>query len=279
MNISETDILNKTRAEEHDADVWGEFYIPPYFHKLNLKRATKSSYIVGKRGCGKTMLLKYLDYHTAFSKNRVEMPSDEVSHVGIYWRVDTQFCNSLNYRGLDEFDWTSIFESYFSLVISIEIIRSLEVIANSSYEGFSKSDFEKNILPSLSDFHPGFPNKLTEVESFLESCRRKFSSWVSNISVFDKPFLTPGKSFLESLIKDIQQISGLESASFYVYIDEVENLVPYQRRLLNSFLKHSQKPLIVSFTSKEVSNETATTGPESINATHDFKLIYLDGFL
>jgi len=120
---------------------------------------------------------------------------------------------------------------------------------------------------------------LTEVESFLESCRRKFSSWVSNISVFEKPFLIPGKSFLESLIKDIQQISGLESASFYVYIDEVENLVPYQRRLLNSFLKHSQKPLIVSFTSKEVSNETATTGPESINTTHDFKLIDLDGFL
>ena len=57
MTTSEQNILTKTRAEEHEADVWGEFYIPPYFNRLSLKTATKSTYIVGKRGCGKTMLL------------------------------------------------------------------------------------------------------------------------------------------------------------------------------------------------------------------------------
>lgn len=100
MTTSEQNILTKTRAEEHEADVWGEFYIPPYFNRLSLKTATKSTYIVGKRGCGKTMLLKYLDYHTAFSKKREVIVDDEVSHIGIYWRADTQFCNSLNHRVL-----------------------------------------------------------------------------------------------------------------------------------------------------------------------------------
>ena len=113
MTTSESNILAKTRAEEHEADIWGEFYIPPYFNRLSLKTATKSTYIIGKRGCGKTMLLKYLDYHTAFSTSRDFIPENEVSHIGIYWRVDTQFCNSLNHRGLNEHEWTSIFESYF----------------------------------------------------------------------------------------------------------------------------------------------------------------------
>ena len=279
MTISENNILAKTRAEEHDADVWGEFYIPPYFNRLSLKNATKSTYIIGKRGCGKTMLLKYLDYHTAFSEKRSEIEDNETSHIGIYWRVDTQFCNSLNHRGLQEYEWISVFESYFALVISIEIIRSLKVIAKSSFKNFTCNAFDISLLSSLPDFDRDYPEQLNQLESFLESNRRKFSSWVSNISVSQKPFLPPGKTFLEEMIKDIRKISGLENASFYIYIDEVENLVPYQRRVLNSLLKHCQKPLIISFTSKELSTETATTGAESINATHDFRLFSLDELL
>jgi len=78
MSIKDTAKLAKTRAEEHDADVWGEFFIPPYFDQLQLKEATKSTYITGKRGCGKTMLLKYFDYHTAFSPKRTEIPAEGV---------------------------------------------------------------------------------------------------------------------------------------------------------------------------------------------------------
>jgi hypothetical protein len=279
MTTSEQNILTKTRAEEHEADVWGEFYIPPYFNRLSLKTATKSTYIVGKRGCGKTMLLKYLDYHTAFSKKREVITDDEVSHIGIYWRADTQFCNSLNHRGLVEHEWISIFESYFSLVISVEIIRSLRTIAYSAFEKFSLSDFENLKFKSITDFHPDYPNTPDQLESFLESKRRSFSSWISNISTIQKPILPPGIVFLDAMIEDIRKSTGLETSSFFVYVDEVENLVSYQRHVLNSFLKHSQRPLIVSFTSKELSDDTATTGPESINATHDFRLLSLDELL
>jgi hypothetical protein len=272
----ENTILNKTKAEEHDADVWNEFYIPPYFNRLLLKSATKSTYIVGKRGCGKTMLLKYLDYHTAFSKNRSEIEDDEISHIGIYWRVDTQFCNSLNHRGIDEYEWISIFESYFSIVIAIEIIRSLRVIAKSTFSKFNTKDFNDLRFNSIADFHSDCPAVPSELESFLESRRRRFAFWISNISGIQKPILPPGRIFLDVMIEDIKKTSGLENASFFIYVDEAENLVPYQRRVLNTFLKHSQRPLIVSFTSKVLSNETATTGPESINATHDFRLLALD---
>ena len=279
MTTSEQNILTKTRAEEHEADVWGEFYIPPYYNRLSLKTATKSTYIVGKRGCGKTMLLKYLDYHTAFSKKREIVADDEISHIGIYWRADTQFCNSLNHRGLVEHEWESIFESYFSLVISVEIIRSLRVIANSAYSKFSLKDFENLKFKSVTDFHPDYPLLPDQLELFLESKRRFFSSWISNISTIQRPVLPPGKDFLDAMIGDIRNYSGLETSSFFVYVDEFENLVSYQQHVLNSFLKHSQRPLIVSFTSKELSNDTATTGPESINATHDFRLLSIDELL
>ncbi|MGE1093642.1 hypothetical protein ACQJ02_21890 [Pseudomonas zeae] len=272
-------IPSKTRAEEHDADIWGEFFIPPYFERLGLKTATKSTYIIGKRGCGKTMLLKYFDYHTAFSARRHEISQDEISHVGIYWRVDTQFCSSLQHRGIATDHWQAIFESYFSLYIAIEIIRSLRTIAKSAYRDFNVDDFEGLKFESIPDFHPDFPSGALELENFLAKVRRSFSTWISNVAVTPQPLLPPGKIFLEALIEDIKALPSLSGASFYIYVDEVENLVPYQRRVLNTLLKHSQRPLIVNFTSKEQSSENQTTGPEWVNATHDYRLLDLDKLL
>ncbi len=276
MLEKQDNILSKTRAEDYGPDIWGKFYIPHYFKDMALKNATKSTYIVGKRGCGKTMLLKYLDYRTSFSPSRKSIPSSEISHVGIYWRVDTQFCNSLHHRGIGIDEWTQVFDSYFSLVISVEIIRSLRHIAKSQFQGFDDHVFSKIRLENISDFGDEYPSNLRGLEKILETKRRQFSSWISNISLIDRPVLPAGRTFVDSIIEELKQIPELESVAFYVYLDEVENLVPYQRHLLNSYLKHSQKPFIVSFTSKEFSEDTETTGPESINATHDFNLITLD---
>lgn len=279
MTSEHDNILTKTRAEEHEEDIWGEFYIPPYFNKLLLKSATKSSYIVGKRGCGKTMLLKYLDYHTAFSSKRNKIPEKEVSHIGIYWRADTQFCNSLNHRGLTEHDWISIFNEYFSLIIAIEIIKSIKTIATSAFEKFSNDDFNNLKFNSIPDFHSDFPSDAKELQSYLESKRRRFSTWSSHIAKVEKPIMPPGKHFLDSMIEDIKKAVGLENSSFYIYVDEFENLAQYQKRVLNTFLKHCQKPILINFISKELADETATTGSESINATHDFRLQPLDGLM
>jgi hypothetical protein len=274
--IHDPTILSKTRAEEHDDDVWGKFFLPPYFNHVGLKTATKSTYIIGKRGCGKTMLLKFLDFHTAFSPSRQQIDAHELNHIGIYWRADTQFCNSLKRRLLDDDEWVSVFESYFALVVSLEIIRSIRAISCSAVTIFSELDFLNLKFESAKDFHPSFPVAAAELEQFLESTSRSFSTWISNMALMPRPILPPGKYFIDSLIGDIRKTSGLAQAAFYVYVDEIENLVPYQRRVLNSMLKHSQKPFIVSFTSKELSSETATTGPEFINATHDFHILNLD---
>jgi hypothetical protein len=275
--IIDHSILAKTRAEEHSADVWGKFFVPPYFDSLSLKGATKSTYLVGKRGCGKTMLLKYLDYHTLFSPNRTIIPANEIEHIGIYWRVDTQFCNSMRLRGIEEAEWTNIFNCYFSLAIASEIIRSLKCVALSSYADFTSENLKRMSFNSAEDYSlPADPVKL---EKALDKTRRGFSLWISNLSTAQRPLLPPGKDFLDSLILDIKNTPGLEKSCFYVYVDEVENLVPYQRRVLNTYLRHSQQPLIVSFTSKELSDENGTTGKESITATNDYNLCYIDNLM
>jgi hypothetical protein len=279
MTAMDTSKLAKTRAEEHDADVWGEFFMPPYFDQLRLKGATKSTYITGKRGCGKTMLLKYFDYHTAFSPRRSEIPATEVEHVGIYWRVDTQFCSSMKHRGIEEAEWGVVFDGYFGLVIAVELLRAARAIASSAFAGFDIAQFNQLALPSAADFVPDFPRPARELMAHLEKVRRLFSTWISNVQAVSRPLLPPGREFIAALVEDLRVTPGLEELCVHVYVDEVENLVPYQRRVLNSFLKHSQRPLIVNFTSKEHPTDNQTSGPESINATHDYRLLDLDKLL
>jgi hypothetical protein len=276
MNTSK---LTKTRAEEHDADVWGEFFLPPYFDQLKLREATKSTYITGKRGCGKTMLLKYFDYHTAFSVRRRSIPADEVAHVGVYWRVDTQFCSSMKHRGIDENEWGVVFEGYFGLVIAIELIRATRQIATSVFPKFDLDRFQELELTSAADFIQTLPTSARELMLELEKLRRTFSTWVSNVLSTPRPILPPGREFVSALVSDLRTNTGLEDLCLQVYVDEVENLVPYQRRVLNSFLKHSQRPVIVNFTSKEHPTDNQTSGTESINATHDYRLLDLDVLL
>lgn len=280
MNMQiDSSLLAKTRAEEHEADVWGEFFIPPYFDKLALSTATKSVYITGKRGCGKTMLLKYFDYHTAFSQRRDHIPESEIDHVGVYWRVDTQFCSSLHHRGIDELEWSVVFESYFGLVIAIELLHAVKTIADSAFKEFDEAKLASQTFRSAADYLEGAPSTHDDLRRYLESLRRKFTTWVSNVKAIERPVLPPGRAFLLSLIEDLRVRPELATFSLFVYVDEIENLVKYQRHVLNSFLKHSQRPLIVSFTSKEHPSDNQTSGPESINATHDYRHLDLDKFL
>lgn len=274
-NLSQK-LLTKTRAEEHDVDIWGKFYIPPYFDRLNIFDSSKSTYFIGKRGCGKTMLLKYLSYHSRFSSKRNDIPVKEIEHVGIYWRIDTHFCNSMINRGKSESDWINIFQNYFSLVISTEICKSLYHLSKSPYKYFNYEDYLNIDLPSLADFGLGIPTNLNDLEKYLVGKYRGFSTWISNIEVIEPQAYPPGLDFIITLINALKQNYSLQDINFYIYLDEIENLLSYQRRFMNTVLKHSQKPFIVNFTSKVFIDENMTTGVESINATHDYSLKDLD---
>ena len=84
-------VFTKNRAEELGYDVWEHFVVPPFYHLLDLQTARKPRLIIGGRGCGKTMLLRYLSHQTMFSQSRETIPDDALLHIGLYWRADTQF--------------------------------------------------------------------------------------------------------------------------------------------------------------------------------------------
>ena len=69
--------LTKNRTEHLGLDVWNEFVVPRFYDKISIF-SDMPTRLEGGRGSGKTMLLRYLSYHSQFSKNRSHIPIETV---------------------------------------------------------------------------------------------------------------------------------------------------------------------------------------------------------
>jgi len=273
LNTLIQDVFSKNRAEEIGYDVWKHFVIPPFFDLLDIHSARKPRAIIGGRGCGKTMLLRYLSHQSMFSPLRDNIPDKDLSHIGLYWRPDTQFCNAMIKREVREDTWAGSFNHYVAIIVGLEVIRSLRSIANSSFPKINEGDINNLNFDRLTFFNPDLPNTFDELHNHLEGSLWEFESWVNDVRKKREPNFLPGKEFILALITIIKsQLSSLNNAIFFVYIDEFENLCEYQQQIINTWLKHSEVPLIFNLAMKRGSFENKKTlGQEFLADIHDLR--------
>jgi GTPase SAR1 family protein len=271
--------LSQNRAEEQGNDLWEDFVIPPFYDKLDLLVARKPRVIIGGRGCGKTMLLKYLSHNSQFSKKRQTIPKESVSHIGLFWRMDTHFASMLTKRNITEDVWINAFEHIATILIGIEVLRSLHSIANSKFADFNISDVEKLDLESLKGFDAKVPGSAEKCESYLKGRLMEFQTWLNNVKKVTEPIFLP-MLFIKELISEIRkQFPILKDVNYFVYLDEYENLLPSQQKIINTWLKHSEMPLIFNLAMKRNSfNERGTIGNEALVDINDYRTFDLEGF-
>ena len=284
--ISLQKVCTKNRAEELGLDVWQHFVVPLFYEELDLADASKPRIIIGGRGCGKTMLLRYLSHHSMFSPRRPEIPLDALHHLGLYWKIDTHFVNLMTKRGLDDEVWASAFDHYLAVVVALDVLRSLKSMAESRLGCMTTQGVREVRIRSLGDFDAslkrddgGCPVAL--LVEFLEQRERQFQSWVNNPRKVPEPVFLPGKAFVLSLINELRaQLAPIRDSLFFVYIDEYENLREYQQRIINTYIKHSEPPLIVNVAMKRNGMRTpATVGDECITAIADYRPHDLDDYI
>jgi hypothetical protein len=274
------ELLAKNKAEELGHDVWRHFVVPPFYDRLDLHTARKPRLIIGGRGCGKTMLLRYLCHQTVFSPHRERIPDTALSHIGLYWRANTQFANAMNHRGIHSDVWASAFGHFAALVLGLEVLGSLESIAASASSELSHSDLTTLRFDPMQAFDDGLPSLFGELRSALEERLWQFESWVSDVRKAQEPKFLPDRRFVLALIKVIQrQLPLLASSSYAVYLDEYENLSRYQQEIINTWLKHSEVPLIFNLAMKRHGFDTRkTVGAESLSDVHDFRQHDLESY-
>lgn len=273
-------LLSLNRAEELGYDVWNEFVLPPFFESLSVGYSRKPRVVIGGRGCGKTMLLRYLSHDSTFSVHREYIPPEALNQIGVYWRVDTQFASLLQRRGIDDDVWLNAFGHLAAIVVGLQVTRSLQSIAKSALGSISSNHLESLSFKRLRPYSAQIPDRFSAFQDFLEDEILRFQSWVSNLGDHPRPTFLPGMEFVRQIIFNVcKQIESIKEAGFFVYIDEYENLLNYQQRIINTWLKHSEPPLIINFAMKRNGFKTRQTiGEETLSNIHDYRDIDLETF-
>ena len=273
-------LLAMNRAEELGYDVWKQFVLPPYYEKLSVGDTRKPQVIIGGRGCGKTMLLRYLSHKSTFSPSRQQIPDDALSHIGLYWRADTQFGYVMQHRNLKDDTWAAAFRHWVAIVVGAEVLRSLESVAASSMAIVNKEHLTSINFRRLRPYSLDLPEQFHDLLEFLEDRLAEFEAWVNDVRSVPQPRFLPGDAFVKRMIQLIRdQVVELRDAVFFVYIDEYENLTTYQQRIINTWLKHSEPPLVFNLAMKRNGFKTrATVGVEALSRIHDYRDIDLEAF-
>lgn len=263
----------KNRAEELGFDLWGEFIIPPYFDKLSLDDVRKPMIFEGGRGCGKTTLLRYLSYATQLSPKRELTQETLPKQIGLYLRADTWHLRTFRGEALLPDEWARAFEHDLCLLIATELLGALMLLGRGAARQRAFPGIAALDLSAWQDFDASAPSDLVGLIRHVRSSRNKLSTWLNNQESETRPKFLPMRQALTTLIDAIQsQLMYLEDSVFFVFIDEYENLLEYQMKVINTHLKHSEAPLIFHIATKRNGMATrSTVSSEQLQKTHDFR--------
>ncbi|WP_282179472.1 hypothetical protein [Maribacter stanieri] len=261
-----------TDRAEHLGDKLFEFYASNITFEGLLRR--KSLILEGGRGSGKTMF--YL-YHSYFNKKRESESNntdfnefiEKQSIIGIHFRADSNFVPAFQHKGLKDEEWISLFAHYLNINLTKRLLEVVIDINNSLEVNKITFDIAEDVAEILSD------RNITDFESFLKSIRSheiKLITYINNTSECEKPKTIINGFLLNLTAKSIINQNTLKSKTIHFFIDEYENMLTYQQKIVNTLIKHPD-PVIFDIGMRKEGLKTHETLSESeiISAPHDYK--------
>jgi Cdc6-like AAA superfamily ATPase len=214
-------------------------------------------FFMGGRGCGKTMILKYMSNEIQIKKASSEgiLPKDFLSNlhfIGIYNRFDGPSLSIFQQRDINEIEWETIFKHYFEIVICKKYIQMLQNFNTVNSLDLDKTgnkkligDLEKHIFGSTTSEIQTFENLIDK----LELLSKAVFNFINHAPFEKKPKFKSDIIFSSgSLIFGIptliaNNIPAFRKKKFVILLDEYENASKQQQLIINTLIKHVQPPV------------------------------------
>jgi hypothetical protein len=262
------------RAEQED-NLW-QYYVPV---EATQRLGTRPLVLEGGRGSGKTMFFRCNSWREQTRKLEAEGKTIEEllrppAAIGLYYRVDTAFVTAL--QGTAPSPWESIFATYLSLQLLIELIGFLSLCQRTELVATT------DVATICERFHD-----LTNapVEATLQRLRYSALRLVDQIERAtngrDDPNALPGSipgRLFGQILDVVMTLPRLHHTRFHVFIDEYESLLEYQQRQVNTLIKHSTSAIVYNVGLRQHSMLTTATvsNTERIEPPHDYTHVQLD---
>ncbi len=272
-------IFLNNRAEQYPDDIWDQFVIPIHFHTLDMRDDKKSVVILGGRGSGKTMFMKYFCHQTAFSPDRKEISDNELKNIGIYWKPDIKFCRFLDKDWFNEQEKENIFNHYLALNILYDYSKAIKSISSAAMSKGKINILSHPIPDSIKPYFNDSTLYIGDLEKFVEEDITKLDLWITNDTI-DKPKFITFSSIVERISESLSESDPrLQDIFFRIFVDEFENLKPAQQRQINDFIRAPGKRFSINIARRRHSDIVKeTSGFEKIVDIHDYRTIDLQSY-
>ena len=260
------------------SSLFAQFIVPPFFQRISIFADHGSVRILGGRGCGKTMFIRYFSHGSSFSTERADIPESELKAVGLYLRPDTGFCSLMIPEWLGAQYAKLAFSHYVALNLLKDACQSLATIGRAQFAN-GPVRIEDPILSQELAMQLGLKHQnVSSLEGLLESKLVELESWVRNPKQSPMPSFVSFVSVLPRFAEDIAASSPrLADFAFRAFIDEFENLQNEHREVVCDAIKHPSSRLVVHIAhKKQAVVDFKTSSDERIVEGHDIRTIDLE---
>lgn len=263
------DLFGSFRAEWLRDDIYRLFSEPTYFAHL---LGNKSCVLMGGRGSGKTTVLRCLSYEGQDALGRQDWTSP--THVGVYYRVNTNVVTAFNGPELALAEWRRLFGHFLNLTICGELAKYL-----SWYQ--AKNDICD--LSNLSLSAVGLALGVGETDN-LPQLLEKISEASTSVEIYinnlgdKRPTISQLQSPITQLLDQLKKVAGHEETAFHIILDEYENLLDYQQVVVNTLIKHGGDNCYFKIGVRELGWRVHVTlnDFETLISPADYELIHIE---
>ena len=263
------DLFGSFRAEWLKDDIYRLFSEPAYFAHL---LGNKSCVLMGGRGSGKTTVLRCLSYEgqDALDKQNLESPAC----VGIYYKINTNVVTAFDGPDIEFSEWTKLFGHFLNLNICRELAK---------YLAWYQEKLHQCDLSNLSFANIGLAlglEKTADLSSLLERIEEASTHlelYINNLGRA-RPTISQLQSPITQFLGQLNKVPGHENTAFYIILDEYENLLDYQQKVVNTLIKHSGDNCYFKIGVRELGWRVRVTlnDNEALSSPADYELIHIE---
>ncbi len=278
--IAASEPFLKIRADDFAPEsVYNEFIVPPFKNWINVLRHPRSVRIMGGRGCGKTMFVRYFGHQSWLSPERVGLSDEDARDIGLYFRPDTEFCGLLSAEWLGKQEAKLAFSHYVALNLLADACSAVESISRANFTDGQIAIGDPPIGRALASLLDLTDPTLSALKNVLDLRQVELENWVRNPKREPQPKFVSFASVLPRFASDLERLSPrLEGLAFKAFIDEFENLPAPHREIVCDAIKHRRPQLIVHIAhKKEAVNDFKTSSDERVVEIHDLNTVDLEG--
>jgi hypothetical protein len=266
-----SELFGSYRAEWLREQIFDLYTSPIYFPELTTGR---SCVLVGGRGSGKTTALRALSWEG--QRHLTDSPPEAWDYYGVYYRADTNRVTAFRGPELAEDEWNALFAHYLNLLLTERVLAFLRW-----YEDETAS---RDVLPERSCRDIAISLNISdsptsaELQEKIRRARLGFEAYINNVADERPPSLSLQGAPVALVVEELAKVPAFRGKSFFFIIDEYENFLDQQQRVVNTLVKHAASEYAFKIGVRELGFRQRTTlnVHEQLRSPADYVLIDIE---